>query len=94
MLIMQTLKRLTLLDAKKVQAERIGKKAQQAILGGYGDGDGGVWCRVFSEGCHCGTVYGDIKYYGDAPCNVVAAAIFGGSIYDYCCQCGIEPDWK
>jgi len=39
---MQTLKRLTLLDAKKVQGNRIGKKAQLSILGGYGGyGSGG-----------------------------------------------------
>ena len=32
---MQTLKRFQLLDARKVQEERISKKAQQSILGGY-----------------------------------------------------------
>jgi len=37
---MQTLKRFQLLDARKVQKERIGKKAQQLILGGYGKYDG------------------------------------------------------
>ena len=54
---METLKRFNLLDAKKVLEERISKKGQQRILGGYGGYDQfhpptdqhGIYCWVYGD---------------------------------------------
>jgi len=97
---MKTLKRFQLLDALKVEKERIGKKAQQLILGGYGGypgyNDGDTICKIFTSGCHCGVHLGYIfckpTNQGNCMqhCHNVASAAFGD---DYCCVCDIAPEW-
>ena len=93
---MNTLKRI-LLDPNADKSDRIEKNQLKYFLGGRSGEGKRIYCKVFTEGCHCGQHLG---YYSCDPndtssclsrCETAYKIIFG---YDYvCCVCDIVPEW-
>ena len=88
---LNTLKRI-LLDPNADKSDRIEKNQLKYFLGGRSGNGEGIYCKVFTEGCHCGEELG--YYYCDPNdlstcayrCETLHYAFYG---FYVCCQCGI-----
>jgi len=83
------LKKYRLLDSQAAQANIIKKSKLKYYLGG--NGYGSYFCKVFTEGCHCGTFLMVIAFtnpVSNPECEVSAKSYFKNA---ECCVCGIDP---